>query len=189
MSTLDELAREARACTACPDLPLGPAPVLQVSAQARVLLIGQAPGTKAHLSGRPFTDASGDRLRAWLAITPEIFYDPTKLCILPMGLCYPGRLPKGGDCPPRPLCAPLWHSRFLALMPRIELVLLVGSYAIKHYLGPGLMTDHVRRGRAGKFWPLPHPSWRTGHWERQNPWFTHATLPALRAELCRLTAQ
>nr|WP_298282299.1 uracil-DNA glycosylase family protein [Acidocella sp.] len=173
-------------------MPLGPGPVFQVSGTARVLLIGQAPGTKAHISGRPFTDASGDRLRAWLAITPEIFYDPAKLCILPMGLCYPGRLPKGGDCPPRPVCAPLWHRRFLALLPQIELVLLVGSYAIKHYLGPGLMTAHVRAGvqagRVGKVWPLPHPSWRTGLWERQNPWFTEITLPALRAELRRLTA-
>lgn len=185
--TLDEVAAEARACTRCADLPLGPRPILRVSATARLLIASQAPGTKVHASGVPWTDASGQRLRAWLGLTPEEFYDEARVAILPTGLCYPGRLPRGGDAPPRPECAPLWQPRLLALMPAIRLTLLIGSYAQAAALGPGAMAERVRQWREclPRYFPLPHPSWRTGHWERQNPWFTEEVLPALRAEVGR----
>ena len=185
--TLDEVAAEARACTRCADLPLGPRPILRVSATARLLIASQAPGTKVHASGTPWTDASGHRLRAWLGLTPEEFYDEARVAILPTGLCYPGRLPRGGDSPPRPECAKLWHPRLLPLMPAIRLTLLVGGYAQAAALGPGGMTERVRRWREHlpRRFPLPHPSWRTGHWERRNPWFTEEVLPALRVEVRR----
>ncbi len=186
--TLDEVAAEARACTRCADLPLGPRPILRVSATARLLIASQAPGTKVHASGTPWTDASGHRLRAWLGLTPEEFYDEARVAILPTGLCYPGRLPRGGDAPPRPECARLWHPRLLPLMPAIRLTLLVGGYAQAAALGPGSMTEWVRGWRdylPRRYFPLPHPSWRTGHWERQNPWFTEEVLPALRCEVRR----
>jgi uracil-DNA glycosylase len=130
----------------------------------------------------PFNDLSGDRLRTWLGMDRDLFYDETKVAIVPMGLCYPGRLPNGGDAPPRPECAPLWLDRFTRLMPQIRLTLLVGSYALTHRLGKGPMTDRVQRWRdlAPTIIPLPHPSWRTGGWERRNPWFTEDLLPALR---------
>ena len=187
-TTLDELAASARACTLCSlHLPLGPRPVLRVSTTARLLIASQAPGTKVHASGTPWTDASGHRLRAWLGMTPDEFYDPAQVAILPMGLCYPGRLPRGGDAPPRPECAPRWRAPLLARMPAIRLTLLVGSYAQTNALGPGAMTDRVRRWQDAlpQYFPLPHPSWRTGHWERQNPWFTTEVLPALRHEIRR----
>ena len=190
-SLAERLEREvaaARACTRCTDLPLGPRPTLRVSATARLLIVGQAPGTKVHISGTPWTDASGDRLRGWLQMTPEQFYDVTHVAILPMGLCYPGRLPNGGDAPPRPECARLWHPRLLGLMPAIELTLLVGSYAQIGALGRGTMTDRVRNWRAylPRYFPLPHPSWRTGIWQARNPWFEGEVLPALRAEVARV---
>ncbi len=188
--TLESVAAEARACVVCAaTLPLGPRPVLRVSTTARLLISSQAPGTRVHETGIPFNDASGDRLRGWLGITPEIFYDATRVAILPMGFCYPGRLPNGGDAPPRRECAPLWRSRLLALMPQIELVLLVGSYAMIDAIGPGRMTDRVRNFRSflpEKF-PLPHPSWRTTGWERANPWFAAELLPILREKVARLT--
>jgi uracil-DNA glycosylase len=186
---LDQVAADVRACTVCAAvLPLGPRPILRVSTTARMLIASQAPGTKVHISGTPWTDASGHRLRGWLGLTPERFYDVSQIAILPMGLCYPGRLPNGGDAPPRPECAPLWRGRLLALMPAIELTLLVGSYAQRDALGPGLMTDRVRNWRAylPQYFPLPHPSWRTGIWEARNPWFRAEVLPALQAEVVRL---
>ncbi len=186
---LDSLAAEVRACTVCAgQLPLGPRPVLRVSRTARLLIASQAPGTKVHASGTPWTDASGHRLRGWLGMTPERFYDAATVAILPMGLCYPGRLPNGGDAPPRPECARLWRPRLLALMPAIELTLLVGSYAQADALGPGTMTDRVRNWRAylPRYFPLPHPSWRTGIWQARNPWFEAEVLPALRQEIVRL---
>jgi uracil-DNA glycosylase len=179
---LEALAARARACRVCADLPLGPRPILRVSTTARVLIASQAPGTKVHASGTPWTDASGDRLRGWLGMTPEAFYDVARVAILPMGLCYPGRYPQGGDLPPRRECAPLWRAPLLAAMPGLRLTLLVGSYAQDWALGPGRMTDRVRAWRSylpGSF-PLPHPSWRTGIWERRNPWFQEDVLPGLR---------
>ena len=189
--TLDDLAAEVRACTVCASvLPLGPRPILRVSTTATILIASQAPGTKVHASGTPWTDASGVRLRTWLGMTPDEFYDPARVAILPMGLCYPGRLPQGGDCPPRPECAPLWRRRLLDAMPGLRLTLLVGSYAQADALGPGRMTDRVRdfRQYLPRYFPLPHPSWRTGVWEKNNPWFVSDVLPALRAEVRRVLA-
>ena len=187
--TLDELAAEVRACTFCAKvLPLGPRPILRVSTTATILIASQAPGTKVHVSGTPWTDASGVRLRTWLGMTAEEFYDGARIAILPMGLCYPGRLPRGGDCPPRPECAPLWRQRLLNAMPQLRLTLLVGSYAQADALGPGKMTDRVRcfRDYLPRYFPLPHPSWRTGVWETNNPWFVTDVLPALRDEVRRV---
>lgn len=179
---MKELLESARACRLCAGhLPLGPRPILRGSPTARMLIVSQAPGTKVHISGTPWTDASGHRLRAWLNLTPEVFYDEARIGILPMGLCYPGVLPKGGDKPPRPECAPLWHPPLLAAMPAVRLILLAGGYAQSRYLGPGLMTERVR-GQPGlpRFFCLPHPSWRTVGWAMRNPWFETETLPILR---------
>ncbi len=183
---LERLVTEIRACTACANvLPLGPRPILHVSPTARILIASQAPGTRVHETGQSFNDASGDRLRGWLGIDRSTFYDSARIAIMPMGMCYPGRLPKGGDCPPRRECAPLWRERVLALMPDIRLTLLVGSYAQNHVLGPGKVEDRVRHYRdyLPRFFPLPHPSWRTGAWERRSPWFGTDVLPALRREV------
>ncbi len=185
-------AAAARACTVCaPHLPLGPRPILSVSTTARLLIASQAPGTKAHLSGIPFRDASGARLRGWLGLDETAFYDASKIAILPMGFCYPGRLPNGGDAPPRPECAPLWRPRLLPLMPAISLTLLVGGYAQAAVLGPGRVEDRVRdwRRHFPRILPLPHPSWRTMAWERRNPWFETALLAALRDEVASLMAR
>jgi uracil-DNA glycosylase len=148
-----------------------------------VLIIGQAPGTKVHMTGIPWNDPSGDRLRSWLALDRAAFYDGSRVAIVPMGLCYPGRLPNGGDAPPRPECAPLWLDRFIRLMPDVRLTLLVGSYAQRHRLGKGAMTERVRafRSLGPSVLPLPHPSWRTTAWERKNPWFGQELLPVLRS--------
>lgn len=181
----------ARACTLCAEtLPLGPRPVLRASHTARLLIIGQAPGTRVHATGIPWNDPSGERLRAWMGIGPDVFYDESRVAILPMGLCYPGVLPKGGDAPPMPICAPTWHPRLLPLMPAIELTLLVGTYAQRRTLGPGTMTERVRAAaqHLPRYLPLPHPSWRTTGWERRNPWFAETILPELRARVARLTA-
>ena len=185
MNALATLAAEVRACTFCQGLPLGPRPILRVSTTATILIASQAPGTKVHVSGTPWTDASGDRLRGWLGMTPDEFYDGSRVAILPMGFCYPGRYAKGGDLPPRPECAPRWRQRLLGLMPQLRLVLLVGSYAQADALGPGAMTERVRRFREHlpRYFPLPHPSWRTVVWEARNPWFVTDVLPALRAEV------
>ena len=184
---LAALCAEVRGCTRCTGLPLGPRPVFQRGAGARLLITSQAPGTKAHASGIPWTDASGDRLRDWLGLSPERFYDPQTLAIVPMGLCYPGAVKGGGDLPPRPECAPLWHQRLLAALPAVRLRLLIGIHAQQAYLPARLpMTEAVRR--AGAFlpiFPLPHPSWRVVGWMRRNPWFEAETLPLLRAEVGR----
>jgi uracil-DNA glycosylase len=183
--TLAQAVAAARACTRCTDLPLGPRPILRVSATARLLIASQAPSTKVHASGTPWTDASGVRLRGWLGLTEGQFYDPALVAILPMGLCYPGRLPQGGDAPPRAICAPYWQPRLLGLMPAIRLTLLVGTYAQAYVLGPGAMTGRVRNFRCflPRYFPLPHPSWRTIGWEARHPWFGAEVLPALRALL------
>jgi len=172
----------ARTCTLCHDLPLGPRPIFQVTPQARLLIVGQAPGTKAHASGIPWTDASGDRLRFWLGLTDEAFYGSPHLAILPVGLCYPGRAATGGDAKPRPGCAPTWHPRLRGLMPDIRLTLLVGGSAQTLALGPGNVAARVAswREHLPEHLPLPHPSWRTIGWERRNPWFAEDLLPELR---------
>jgi uracil-DNA glycosylase len=186
MPCLDRLIAEASACTICAaHLPLGPRPIFRVSTTARLLIIGQAPGTKVHETGIPWNDASGDRLRLWLSLSRGDFYDVSRIAIMPMGFCYPGRLSNGGDAPPRPECAPTWHDKFLAHMPNLALTILIGGYAQTRYLGPGAsMTARVRAfAMHPKFFALPHPSWRTLGWERKNPWFQSDVLPALRAAI------
>jgi uracil-DNA glycosylase len=183
VKTLDTLMEDVRGCRACADaLPLGPRPVVQISATARILIASQAPGTKVHESGIPFSDASGDRLREWMSVPDDIFYDERKIAILPMGLCYPGRLAGGGDAPPRPECARLWRAPLLSHLPDVRLTLLVGAHAQIDALGPGKMTDRVFafRDHLPAFFPLPHPSWRSRHWTAKNPWFDAEVVPALR---------
>jgi uracil-DNA glycosylase len=182
-SPLARLATEIRACRVCaPHLPLGPRPVFRASSTARLLIAGQAPGTKVHETGIPWNDPSGERLRAWLGMDRDIFYDESRIAIVPMGLCYPGRLPNGGDAPPRRECAPLWRDRLLAHMPDLRLTLLVGTHAQTHALGPGKMTERVMsfRDHLPAIFLLPHPSWRSRHWAAKNPWFDADVLPALR---------
>jgi uracil-DNA glycosylase len=156
-----------------------------VSTTARVLIVGQAPGTRVHVTGIPWNDPSGERLRSWLAVDRERFYDEARVAIIPIGLCYPGTAPGGGDLPPRRACAPLWHARFRAALPRVALTLLVGSYAQAHYLRErrgATMTETVRAfgDFLPEFFPLPHPSWRTTAWQRNNAWFDADVLPELR---------
>ncbi len=189
---LDALYAEIRACGICAaHLPLGPRPVLRGKPSARLMIISQAPGTKVHETGLSFNDRSGDRLRDWLGIDRDTFYDERRIAILPMGFCYPGRYERGGDLPPRPECAPLWHERVLAALPDLELILLVGSYAIDYYLAERAkprMVDTVASWRdyLPRDFPLPHPSWRTVLFERQNPWFEAELLPDLRRRVKKL---
>ncbi len=186
MSRLPELLHEVRACRICADhLPLGPRPVVQADASARLLIVGQAPGLRVHQTGIPFNDPSGDRLRDWLDMPREEFYDPARVAILPMGFCYPGR-GRSGDNPPRPECAPAWRQKLLDQLPNIELTLLVGRYAQEWHLGRGCsLTERVQNWR--EFWPeqvpLPHPSPRNNLWLRRNPWFEQELLPELRQRI------
>lgn len=185
-----QLRSEISACETCaPHLPLGPRPVTQFSKTSRILIIGQAPGTKVHASGIPWADDSGDRLREWTGIEPGEFYDPAKVALVPMGFCYPGKA-AGGDAPPRPECAPKWHNRVLALLPSDRLTLLVGSYAQQHYLPKDAGKTLVDRVRAFErfapaVFPTPHPSWRSVGWQKRNPWFEAELLPRLRAAIRR----
>lgn len=191
--SLAALLAEIRACRLCEaHLPLGPRPIARAGRSARILVIGQAPGTKVHETGIPWNDPSGDRLREWMALDRETFYDENRIAIMPMGFCYPGRLPKGGDAPPRPECAPAWHDRLRAELPAVELTLLVGSYAQAHYLHGGRkasMTETVRawRDHAPAIIPTPHPSWRSTNWLKKNPWFEEEVLPELRRRVAALT--
>ena len=188
-SKLDQLLAEVRACRICAaHLPLGPRPVLRAKRSARILIIGQAPGTKVHDSGVPWDDRSGDRLRDWLAIDRETFYDDRQIAIIPMGFCYPGRDKNGGDNPPRPECAPEWHPKLLPALTGVTLTLLVGSYAQTHYLGKRrgrTMTETVERWQEylPQYLPTPHPSWRTTGWVRKNPWFETELVPVLRTHV------
>jgi uracil-DNA glycosylase len=182
----DVLLAEIRACRICAEfVPLGPRPIVRANPAARLLIVGQAPGTKAHESGTPWNDASGRRLRDWLGLSDEIFYDTGKVAIMPAGFCYPGRDSKGGDKPPRPECAPLWHPKVLPYLTKVTLTLLVGGYAQKLFLGDraaGGVSATVERWRdfLPEFITLPHPSWRTLGWEKKNPWFAAELLPELR---------
>ena len=187
------LAREVRACTLCAEhLPLGPRPVIQVHRKARILIVGQAPGRRVHESGRPFTDASGVRLRDWLGVGEEAFYDPRQFALLPMGFCYPGT-GRGGDLPPRPECAATWRRPLLDALPDIRLTLLVGSYAIAWHL-PGEkkqpLHESVSRWRehAPRLFLAPHPSPRNQRWLKQHPWFEDEVVPALRDAVQRSLA-
>lgn len=190
---LEETLRAARNCTLCAaHLPLGPRPVLRAKTAARLILIGQAPGTRVHESGVPWDDRSGDRLRDWLALDKDTFYDEARIAILPMGFCYPGVSPRGGDNPPRPECAPAWHPKVLDALPKIELTLLIGLYAQAHYLGQRRKktlseTVWAWAGYGPGIIPLPHPSWRNTAWLKKNPWFETDLLPDLRARIAALT--
>ncbi|MDX1734837.1 MAG: uracil-DNA glycosylase family protein [Halioglobus sp.] len=189
---LGELLAAVRACRHCEaSLPLGPNPVLRASATSRVLIVGQAPGTKVHATGIPWNDPSGERLRGWLDMDREQFYDESRIAIVPMGFCYPGR-GKSGDLPPPPACAPKWHAPLLAHMPHLALILLVGSYAQNYYLGASKETLAQRVQRfadfAPRFLPLPHPSPRNTLWLRRNPWFEEQVVPALRRRVAAALA-
>ncbi len=204
ISDLDRLAGEIRTCRICRDRPLGaplphePRPVLRVSTTARLLIASQAPGLRVHRSGLPFDDASGDRLRAWMGVDRETFYDERRICIVPMGFCFPGYDAAGGDLPPRRECRAEWHDGLFALLPRIEAVLAIGGYAHRYHfarLGRPLRRDAkvdeiVRQWRDFRDWkprlfPLPHPSWRNTGWLKRNPWFEADVLPDLRAVVVR----
>jgi uracil-DNA glycosylase len=181
-----ELLAEVRACRICEgELPLGPRPVVRMAPGARLLIVGQAPGTKVHETGLPWNDRSGDRLRDWLAMDRDAFYDVARIAVMPMGFCYPGRLPQGGDAPPRAECAPRWHARLRDALSSIRLTLLVGGYAQAWYLGArrrATMTETVAAWRdyLPEFVPLPHPSWRNTAWLRRHPWFESELVPDLR---------
>ena len=180
------LLARIRECRLCADhLPHGPRPVLRAAPGARLLIVGQAPGTRVHETGIPWNDASGDRLRQWLGLERAAFYDESRIAIVPMGLCFPGTDAKGGDRPPRRECAPLWHPPLRERLTGVRLTLLVGSYAQAYYLGErrrDSMTATVAAWRdyAPEYLPLPHPSWRNSHWLKQNPWFETEVLPELR---------
>ena len=197
---LDQVASAIRACRKCveaPDgapLPHDPRPVLQMSSTARVAIYSQAPGLRVHRSGRPFTDASGDRLRDWLGMDEPTFYDASKVAIAPMGFCFPGYSPAGADLPPRRECAPLWRDRLLAAAPRFEVVLLVGHHAQKWHLGDraaASLTETVAawREHQPRFFPTPHPSWRNNGWLKANSWFEAELLPVLRARVAASLAR
>lgn len=201
--TLDMVLRELRACRICRDAPLyppplphQPRPVIQASVTARLCIAGQAPGTRVHASGRPFTDPSGVRLRNWLGLDEPVFYDAAKVAIVPMGHCFPGLDAKGGDKPPRRECAPIWRARVFSAMPAVELVLAIGHYAQAWHLGPeagvslsatvGNWRAILERPGHPRILPLPHPSWRNNAWLKRNPWFEDELLPVLRREVSRL---
>ena len=180
---LVDLLAEIRACTHCTGLPLGPRPVLRARESARVLIIGQAPGTRVHETGIPWNDPSGDRLREWMAVDRDTFYDESRIAIVPMGFCYPGK-GKSGDLPPRAECAPLWHGSVFEQLPNIRLTLLVGQYAQRYYLGKRFasVTEAVRQfaDAPEPFFPLVHPSPRNKLWLKKNPWFDEEVVPVLR---------
>jgi uracil-DNA glycosylase len=202
-SELVRLLASIRACRLCADTPLGaplphaplpyaPRPVLRASGTARLAVCSQAPGTRVHATGIPFTDASGDRLRDWMGIDPQTFYDESRIAIIPMGFCFAGQDAKGGDLPPRTECAARWHRSLFAALPQLELVFAVGSYAQNWHLGgEGAKTlqatmlgwrDHGGTNRP-RVLPLPHPSWRNNGWLKRNAWFEVELLPVLRHQV------
>jgi uracil-DNA glycosylase len=193
--SLNQLLSEVRTCQFCSaHLPLGPRPVVQLASTARLLIVGQAPGRKVHQSGIPWSDASGDRLRDWLQMEQSVFYEKAQVAILPMGFCYPGAGESRGDLPPRPECAPRWHERLLKLLPHLELTVLVGQYAQRHYLGSqrmGSVTETVKAFAAygPRFFPLPHPSWRSVIWMRKHAWFERSVIPELREVVRRVVRE
>ena len=204
-SALERLLADIRACRLCLEQPRGrplphaPRPVLRVSPTARLAVCGQAPGARVHASGVPFSDPSGVRLRQWMGVGEDVFYDVARVAIVPMGFCFPGLDAKGGDRPPRPECAQRWRQELMTQLVRLDLVLLVGQYAQRWHLGArwrGSLTDTVRAwaeildeplgGR--RYLPLPHPSWRNNAWIERNPWFEAELLVRLREEVARAIA-
>ncbi|MGQ7846968.1 uracil-DNA glycosylase family protein [Granulosicoccus sp. 3-233] len=190
MTELPTLLEKVRNCTICAEhLPLGPRPVVQLGARARILIAGQAPGRKVHESGIPFDDASGDRLRRWMGVSREVFHDADRVSILPMGFCYPGS-GKSGDLPPRPECAPQWRARLLSRLDNLQMTLVIGHYAMRYHL-PGKsvsVTEAVRQWRDS--WPgvvpMPHPSPRNNRWLKANPWFEQELVPELQSRIAGL---
>ena len=188
------LVHEIRACTLCAaQLPLGPRPIVQAAAEARLLIAGQAPGARVHASGIPWDDASGRRLRDWLQVDAATFYDAQQIALVPMGFCYPGKA-GSGDAPPRPECRATWHPRLLPLLPRVGLTLLIGNYAQAHFLGAARKptsgeTVQAWREYLPRYLPLPHPSPRNIAWFKRNPWFEDAVLPELRTRVRALLAR
>jgi len=192
MTAFDQLLADVRACTICADaLPLGPRPVLQADPAARILVVGQAPGRRVHESGVAFSDASGDRLRNWMGITEERFYDPTAVAIVPMGFCFPGT-GSSGDLPPRPECAPAWRRPLLDGLTDVALTLVIGRYAQAHHLPDAgdSVTDVVGSWR--DHWPgivpLPHPSPRNNRWLKEHPWFEQELVPLLQQRVAEVLA-
>jgi len=187
-NALNKLLHEVRACEVCAEhLPFPPKPILRAGRTARLMIVGQAPGRRVHETSIPWNDPSGDRLRDWMQVTRDIFYDESRIAIIPTAFCYPGT-GTGGDLPPRPECAPLWHPRLCAALPDIRLTLLVGSYAQSYYLGGSrhkTLTETVRHYRdyQPEFFPLPHPSPRNQMWLKRNQWFAEEVLPVLRKEI------
>ena len=192
MSDLDRVIEEARACRLCaPYFAHEPRPVLRAGPSAKLVIIGQAPGTRVQASGIPWNDPSGDRLRQWLEMDTETFYDENRIAIVPMGFCFPGLDKSGSDHPPRKECAPKWHPLILQNLRKRNLTLLVGSYAQKYYLGKAYrktMTETVRAWQdyQPEFLPLPHPSWRNSGWLKKNRWFEEGLLPVLRKRIASL---
>jgi len=193
------LLEEIRACRLCAEAPRGaplphdPRPVIRAEATARLCVAGQAPGTRVHKSGMPFTDPSGDRLRDWMGVDRDTFYDAARIAIVPMGFCFPGLDAKGGDRPPRRECAPHWRARVFDHLPNVELTLLVGGYSQKWHLGRDArptLTETVAAWRdyVPRYLPLPHPSWRNNAWLKKNPWFEAEVVPYLRSRVKGLTA-
>jgi uracil-DNA glycosylase len=192
MASLTALMRDARACVRCASvLPLGPRPVFQLHRSARLLIAAQAPGRKVHDTGVPFNDASGDRLRAWLGLPRELFYDATRVAILPMGFCFPGS-GRSGDLPPRRECANTWRAPLLAQLPQLQLTLAIGRYAIAYHLphARGPLSETVRASHTGVIdcIALPHPSPRNNGWFKHNGWFESDLLPSLRERVGRVLA-
>lgn len=196
-SASDDLLARISGCRLCAErfaataTAHAPRPVLRVAPTARILIAGQAPGARVHASGLPFDDPSGDRLRDWMGIDRDTFYDRSRVAVVPMAFCFPGYDAKGSDLPPPAVCAKTWRAQVLAGMPRVELTLLVGQYSQRWHLGarPGAgLSNTVRdwRAHAPSTLPLPHPSWRNTGWLKKNPWFAEEVLPWLRAEVARL---
>ena len=185
---LTKLVKEIRSCTLCTEhLPLGPRPIIQVSSTAKILIVGQAPGSRVHETGIPFDDPSGDRLREWMGIDKEIFYDDKKIALVPMGFCFPGT-GKSGDLPPRPECADTWRVKLLEQLSDIKLTIIVGQYAQAWHLGKSSKENLTETVMAWKsYWPkaipLPHPSPRNNIWLKKNPWFEEEVLPSLRRKV------
>lgn len=192
MNSLDRLASDIRACRLCAadfaatETRHEPRPVTWFQPGARILIAGQAPGARVHESGRPFTDPSGDRLRDWMGIEKDVFYDQTRIAIVPMAFCFPGYDARGSDLPPPKRCAETWHARVMAALGNVRLSVFVGSYALRWHLGTkASLTDTVRDWQSflPKAIPLPHPSWRNTAWIRKNPWFETDLLPHLRTSV------
>tara|TARA_B110000459_G_scaffold124337_1_gene136677 strand:+ start:1875 stop:2447 length:573 start_codon:yes stop_codon:yes gene_type:complete len=185
---MDNLIKEISACTVCSEhLPLGPRPIVSAHPKSKIVIIGQAPGTAVHKTGIPWNDKSGENLRKWMNITTEDFYDATKVSIIPMGFCYPGK-GKSGDLPPRKECAPLWHKTLFDNLEGVELILLIGKYAQDYYLeakAKRTLTETVKNCKEylPKYFVLPHPSPRNNIWQAKNEWFSKLIIPELQREI------